>query len=182
MSVIHQIDQLFRSRGHSEYGGETVTQLEHALQTATLARASGAPVELIAASLLHDVGHLLHDLPDEAPDDGIDDCHESIGFEYLCKHFPASVCEPVRLHVPAKRYLCATDPEYLRRLSQPSRVSLRLQGGAMNKEEVSEFLASQFAHQAIQLRRWDDEAKVVGRVVPGLAEFLAFLDQCQSER
>ena len=99
MSVSVQIGQLFAERGDSEYGGEAVTQREHALQCALLAEQSEASTSLIVASLLHDVGHLLHDLPDDAPDEGIDDAHENSGNNYLKKYFGQDVTEPVRLHV-----------------------------------------------------------------------------------
>ena len=109
MPTVEQCIELLRDRGHSEYGGEPVTQLEHALQSALLAEQESASPELIAAALLHDIGHLLHALPDDAPDDGIDDVHEELGYRYLTQIFPDAVTEPVRLHVPAKRYLCGKD-------------------------------------------------------------------------
>ena len=88
------------------YGGEEVTQLEHALQCAHLARTHQATPELVTAALLHDIGHLLHDLPDDASDKGIDDMHELLGEQYLTQHFKLAAVEPVKLHVQAKRYLC----------------------------------------------------------------------------
>lgn len=109
MPNIEQIITLFRERGHSEYGGEAVTQLQHALQCAVLAEAEQASSSLIAAALLHDVGHLVHALPQDAADHGIDDVHEEPGQRYLRRVFDLAVTEPVRLHVAAKRYLCATD-------------------------------------------------------------------------
>ncbi len=151
--------QLFNEHGGSQYGGEAVTQAEHALQTATLAREAGASPALVAAALLHDVGHLLHELPDDAPDQGIDDMHEALAARFLERHFVDAVTEPVRLHVAAKRYLCTVEPEYLQQLSEPSVLSLQLQGGLMSDAETEAFANNPFAQDAVQLRRWDDQAK-----------------------
>ena len=172
-SILEEIANLFRAKGDSEYGGEAVTQAEHALQAATLAQEAGASEALIVAALLHDIGHLMHDLPDDAPDDGIDDRHEITGAHWLEKHFPAAVCEPVKLHVPAKRYLCAVDPLYRAGLSAPSELSLHLQGGPMSSAEVDEFRSHRHFESAIQLRRWDDEAKVPDFPTPDLEFFLS---------
>jgi predicted HD phosphohydrolase len=142
MTSVDKILELYDSRGHSEYGGEDVTQLEHALQSALLAEEEQAGPALITAALLHDVGHLLHELPDDAPEQGIDDRHEASAGHFLRKLFPEAVTEPVRLHVAAKRYLCAVDPGYLNELSEPSLVSLRLQGGPMTPDELKNFGAT----------------------------------------
>ena len=163
--------ELLRTKGHSEYGSEAVTQLEHALQAAELAVEAGADAPLITAALLHDVGHMLHDLPEDAPDQGIDDRHEELGAHWLEQRFGADVVEPVRLHVPAKRFLCATDPSYQAALSEPSRLSLELQGGAMDAEEVRAFEQHPQHDRAVQLRRWDDEAKVPAKPTPPLEAF-----------
>ncbi|MEZ5949973.1 MAG: HD domain-containing protein [Planctomycetaceae bacterium] len=128
MSRADQILELFAERGDSQYGHEAVTQREHALQCGFLAEQSGAPASLIVAALLHDIGHLLHELPDDAPDQGIDDKHENSGYAFLNRHFDPRVSEPVRLHVAAKRYLCTVDENYENQLSEPSRISLALQG------------------------------------------------------
>ncbi len=181
MPTVDEILELFEKRGDSEYGGECVTQLEHALQAATFAENEQAPPSLIAAALLHDVGHLLHDLPDDAPDDGIDDRHETSGYNYLRELFPAAVTEPVRLHVPAKRYLCAVDPNYRQQLSQPSIVSLELQGGTMTAEEVAEFEANDHCDGAVRLRRWDDAAKDPNATTPPLSHFAQYLQQSVAE-
>ena len=130
MSNIQTIIDLFDRRGNSQYGGEAVTQLEHALQSASLAECDQATPELIVAALLHDLGHLLHELADDAPEAGIDDHHEGSAMHFLATLFPASVTEPIRLHVAAKRYLCAVDAEYFQTLSQPSVVSLCFRGVA----------------------------------------------------
>jgi len=163
--------ELFARSGDSQYGHEAVSQREHALQAAWFAERAGAPPALIAAALLHDVGHLLHDLAEDAPEQGIDDRHEELAAQWLAERFGPEVVEPVRLHVAAKRYLCTTDPEYDRLLSPPSRLSLRLQGGPMTPEETAAFESGPHGRAAIDLRRWDDAAKVPGLPTPGLEHF-----------
>lgn len=180
MSTAKEIEQLFADRGHSEYGGEVVTQLQHALQCASLAEKSGAAPSLIVAALLHDVGHLLHDLPDIAPDQGVDDRHEYQGYAFLCKRFPESVTQPVRMHVAAKRYLCAVDEGYFATLSQPSIVSLEMQGGKMSASEVEQFRQNEHWQAAVELRKWDDTAKVDGLSTPDLAHFLPLIEQVEA--
>jgi len=170
-SIVEEVLQLFRHRGDSQYGEETISQLEHALQTAALAVESGADSSLISAGLLHDVGHLLHDLPDDAPDQGIDDRHEVSGANWLAERFGDAVVEPVRLHVASKRYLCTVDPDYQKELSPPSVLSLKLQGGLMSEEEVAELEAHPLLERAVQLRRWDDEAKIPDHPTPSLEFF-----------
>jgi phosphonate degradation associated HDIG domain protein len=167
-----EIAQLFERGGGSLYGGERVTQLEHGLQAALLAEQHGASDSLVVAALLHDIGHLLHDLPDDAPDKGVDDVHEALGANWLRDRFPEEVLEPVRLHVDSKRYLCATEPGYWEALSEPSKVSLELQGGPMNEDECAAFRAGPHFEASIRLRRWDDEAKVAGLETPSLHHFL----------
>ena len=184
MPQIHDVADLlglFDRHGDSEYGGEAVTQLQHALQSAQLAEQAGAPATLIAAALLHDVGHLLHDLPDDAPDQGIDDHHENSGCHSLEALFGAEVTEPIRLHVAAKRYLCAVDPGYFDLLSEPSVVSLRLQGGPMSVEEVAEFRRHPQCEAAVQLRRWDDIAKAPDAVTPPLSHYARYLHESLRE-
>lgn len=171
------VARLFHCRGDSQYGGEAVSQLEHALQAATLAEAEGASAALIAAALLHDVGHLLHNLPDDAPEHDVDDRHEELAARWLARYFGPNVVEPVRLHVQAKRCLSAIDPHYGAALSEPSRVSLRLQGGPMTADEVAAFQASPHYDAALRLRRWDDRAKIVGWQTPSLEHFLPIVAQ-----
>ncbi len=168
--------RLFRERGGSEYGGEAVTQLQHALQAAHFAERQGESPALIVASLLHDIGHLLHDLPDDAPERGIDDLHESLAGRWLAGRFGPEVVEPVRLHVEAKRYLCATEPEYQQQLSPPSIISLALQGGPMTAVEAQEFRGNPHSKAAISLRRFDDAAKVVGLETPPLEHFAEHIE------
>jgi len=171
--VADAVAACFAQAGGHLYVGEAVTQREHALQCASLAEQAGAPQALVVAALLHDVGHLLHGMPDSLADDGIDGLHEEIGQRWLSRFFGPEVTEPVRLHVDAKRYLCATDPEYLRALSPASRRSLELQGGPLRGEELSDFTDRPFALEAVRLRRWDDRAKTPGLSVPDLTHYAA---------
>jgi phosphonate degradation associated HDIG domain protein len=176
VGAVAQILRLFAQRGDSAYGGEAVSQREHALQAAHLAQASGAGADLIAAALLHDVGHLLHNLPDDAPDEGVDDRHETLAGRWLTRWFGPGVIEPVRLHVAAKRYLCAVEPGYLEQLSGPSRVSLELQGGPMDHAECQQFEESPHSQAAVALRRWDDAAKIPALTVPAIDHYIPCLE------
>jgi phosphonate degradation associated HDIG domain protein len=177
---IDQVRQMFSERGGSQYGGEAVTQLEHALQAAQLAEAAGADAPLIAAALLHDIGHLLHDRPDDAPTYRVDDAHEASAARWLAGWLPAETVEPVRLHVAAKR-LCATDRVYHSRLRPPSIQSLRLQGGPMSEAEASAFRASPFFKAAVRLRVWDEAAKVPGLQTPDVDHFMACVEQAAKD-
>ncbi len=181
MPSVDEIVQLFQTRGESQYGGECVTQLEHALQAAALAENEQAADGLIAAALLHDIGHLLHDLPDDAPDSGIDDRHENAGYYFVRSLFSEEVTEPVRLHVPAKRDSCATEAGYREALSASSLVSLNLQGGPMTPEEVAGFRENPFAEAAVRLRRWDDAAKIPQHPTPPLEHFASYLRRLARE-
>jgi len=175
--ITKQIIGLFETKGDSMYGGEAVTQLEHALQAADLAKQNQASDTLIAASLLHDIGHLLHDLPEMASEDGIDDIHEELAARFLNEYFIEAVVEPVKLHVQAKRYLCAVEPGYYESLSQPSKTSLMLQGGIMNDQEVRDFQRNPYCNDAIALRKWDDLAKIPNLDCPELNEYIASIEK-----
>lgn len=174
--MIDDILRLFREKGQGAYFGENVTELQHALQCAALAESAGASASLVAAALLHDVGHLLHGLGEDIADTGIDGRHESAGATWLSRGFDAAVTDPIRLHVAAKRYLCAVDPTYTASLSDASQLSLRLQGGPFDSEEVARFEQEIHWQAAVLLRRWDDGAKVVGWVVPDLEHYLPVLN------
>lgn len=176
MSPIDAIFERFDRHGGDDYGGERVRQLEHALQCAALAEAEGAAPGLVAAALLHDIGHLIHDLGREPAARGIDDRHEVLGQQWLAQWFGEAVTEPVRLHVPAKRYLTATDPGYFASLSAGSVRSLELQGGPFTPGDAAAFIARPHAMDAVRLRRWDEGAKVPGRVTPDLAHFRRHLE------
>jgi phosphonate degradation associated HDIG domain protein len=177
MEIKDMLATMFADHGDSEYGGENVTQIQHALQCAMLAEQEDSPPSLVVASLLHDVGHLLHDLPDDAPDQGIDDHHENSGYRFLETHFDPSVTEPVRQHVAAKRYLCTVDSEYFGMLSEPSVVSFHLQGGMMSDGELAEFQSSPHWEDSVRLRKWDDLAKVVDLKTPTIEHFLDYIER-----
>ena len=173
-AAIAAIDAAFRRRGRDPYG-EGVSQQEHALQAAWQAEREGASPALIVAALLHDIGHLLHDLPEDIADQDVDTEHESLGSAWLSQYFGPEVSEPVRLHVAAKRYLCAAEPGYLDQLSAASQQSLALQGGPLDAAAAAAFRAAPGAEAAIRLRRWDDEAKIVGLATPDLAHFCSYV-------
>jgi 2-aminoethylphosphonate-pyruvate transaminase len=173
--IVGDIRRLFEKKATSMYGGEPVTQLEHALQTAALAEADGADAELVAAALLHDVGHLLHNSSIDAADEAVNDMHEELAHKWLAKHFPPAVTEPIRLHVAAKRYLCTRDPKYRNSLSSASQKSLQLQGGAFSTEEAIQYEQQPFSERGARLRRWDDLAKIPGRKTPELDHFLPYV-------
>ncbi|APD11712.1 MULTISPECIES: phosphonate degradation HD-domain oxygenase [Pandoraea] len=169
------IRTLFDNFGSLAYSGEPVTQLEHALQCGALAESEGADEALVAASFLHDLGHLLN-LQGETPTErGIDDLHQYYALPFLRPLFGDAVLDPIRLHVDAKRCLCAIDAAYLGQLSEDSVRSLALQGGVFSDEQARAFLAREHADAALRLRRWDDRAKVAGLVTPSLDHFMAVL-------
>lgn len=173
MLSLDDIERLFAERGHEQYSGEPVTQLEHALQTAALAEAEGADDGLVTASLLHDLGHLLHDLGDTPSMRGVDDVHQYRALPFLRGLFEDQVLDGIKLHVDAKRYLCALDSGYYAALSDDSKRSLALQGGVFDDGQAALFIAQPGAADAVRLRRWDDMAKVAGLVTPTLPHFLA---------
>ena len=173
---VGRILRLFRDHGDEGYFGENVSQTEHALQTAWAAEKAGAGAALIAAALLHDVGHLLHHLGEDCARQGIDDCHEDLGARFVQRYFGPDVSEPIRLHVPAKRFLCAVEAGYRARLSEASLQSLKLQGGPFTKLEVEQFRQDPHGEAALVLRRWDEEAKIVGLATPGLVHFRPYLE------
>jgi gamma-butyrobetaine dioxygenase len=176
MNIVDEILDLFKERGGTAYLGEPVSVLEHSVQAAQAAEKAGAAPSLVSAALLHDIGHLIHDLPDDVAERGIDSRHEELACQWLSSYFGPEVTEPIRLHVAAKRYLCRADPGYLRQLSPASIQSLGLQGGPLIEEEAEEFLASPYSQQAILVRRWDDIAKVPGVPVPDMRRYRALLE------
>ena len=132
---------------------------------------------LVVAALLHDIGHLLHGLPEHIADKGIDGRHEAVGEAWLAPQAGPAVTEPLRLHVAAKRYLCAVDSDYMALLSPTSIKSLRLQGGPYTDDEVEAFEKNPHYQNAVRLRRWDDQAKVAGLDVPDLAHYRSVLER-----
>jgi len=174
---IPDILQLLNSRATTWYGQEAVSQLEHALQCAQLAENAGESDSTVAAALLHDLGHMLSQNqaliedadPDAHPEK--DDLHQFVALPFLRSLFPDAVLEPIKLHVDAKRYLCAVDAAYWEALSPASKHSLVLQGGAFDAAQVHAFEALPFCQEAVRLRRYDDLAKVPGAPTAGLAHF-----------
>jgi len=175
MEAIASVDDVFRileRGGSTAYFGEPVSVLEHCLQTAWLVQGGATHGEtLVAAALLHDIGHLLHDEGEDAAQRCVDTGHEQLAREALAMHLPDRVLEPIRLHVSAKRYLCFANPDYLAALSPASADSLRLQGGAMTAAEAELFLAGAHAQSALALRVADDAAKIPGIEAPGLGTY-----------
>jgi len=158
-TIVAFIADIFERRGAESYLGEPVTMSQHMLQGAVLAEREGASDELIAAALLHDIGHYTSEFGPYSPDDTEDNHHDEAGAKVLEHFFPAVITECVRLHVAAKRYLCATDATYYDKLSQASRHTLELQGGPMNAEEVAEFRRNPFYKEAVRVRLWDEGGK-----------------------
>ena len=172
------IEKLYKDHGHIEYSGEGVTQLEHALQCAQLAESAGADEALVAAAFLHDLGHLLNMQGATPTERGIDDQHQYFAIPFIRPLFGPAVVEPIRLHVDAKRALCALEPGYYDALSDDSKRSLELQGGTYAPADAEAFAAKPYAKEAMRLRRWDDAAKVAGRETPPLAHYLAVVGRC----
>jgi [1-hydroxy-2-(trimethylamino)ethyl]phosphonate dioxygenase len=175
-TIIDDIFAAFAQTGGETYLGEPVSLTEHMLQSADAAEQDGAPATLVAAAVLHDFGHLVHDLDPDCAAFGVDSMHEEVGSRYLERHFPPAVTEPIRLHVASKRYLCAVDPAYLEELSAASRHSLELQGGPFAAAEAEEFRRGPYADDAVRLRRYDDLAKVPGLATPALEHYRAVLE------
>ena len=171
---ITDIEHLLVTRGYSQYGSEAINQLEHALQCAQLAQEAGETPETVTAALLHDLGHLLAAERDGVNDHDqkVDDLHQFIALPFLRSLFDDAVLEPIRLHVDAKRYLCATDPSYEDSLSSASRRSLALQGGQFSAADAQAFISIPYAKEAIRLRRYDDQAKVPNKRTSSLMHFI----------
>jgi gamma-butyrobetaine dioxygenase len=184
MSPVGRLAELFDSEGAADYLGEPVTVAQHLLQAGALARRAGAPPALVAAALLHDAGHLRgadpladeHELSGRELMAGADNDHGTRGAAWLARWFGPAVTEPVRLHVAAKRYLCATEPGYHALLSAASVYTLSLQGGPMTAAEAAAFAAGGYAAGAVAVRRWDDAAKDPAADVPGFAAYQPLLE------
>ena len=176
--TLEDVRQLFVERGGEQYSGESVTQLEHALQTAARAEGEHAGDALVTAALLHDLGHLLHALGYTPSIRGVDDLHQYRALPFLRGLFGDDVLDPIKLHVDAKRYLCATRPNYYDALSEDSKRSLVLQGGVFSADEAQSFIALPGAQGAVRLRVWDDLAKISGASTPSLEHFLASARRC----
>jgi phosphonate degradation associated HDIG domain protein len=175
MTLAQEVLALYQQRGSAAYFGERVSMTEHGLQAGYFAQVEGAPPSLIVAALLHDVGHLLEQVPDDIEDWTSDLHHEETGARWLAQRCAPEISEPVRLHVPAKRYLCAIDAGYYARLSPASVHTLKLQGGPMSAQQVAQFERERFYREAVRLRRWDDQGKVAGLKTPTLRDYLELI-------
>jgi [1-hydroxy-2-(trimethylamino)ethyl]phosphonate dioxygenase len=178
MGVSDEIYDLFERRGREAYFGESVSILEHSLEAAWFAKEAGAKPHLVVAALLHDVGHLLHGLPEDIAQHDLDGRHELVGEAWLHSRFGPQISEPVRLHVDAKRYLCSVEPAYLAQLSPSSIQSLKLQGGPFSPDQARDFERHPHFDDAVALRRWDDAAKVRDLIVPDIRSYHDLLDAC----
>ena len=165
-----EIFEILETKGGARYGGEDISQLQHALQCATLAERAGASDHMVTAALFHDIGHLIVD-DEGAAGRGIDLVHEECGAEALARLFGPEVAEPVRLHVEAKRYLCTANPRYAERLSEASTLSLNVQGGPMDADAATRFAKGPHARSAMALRSWDEAAKDPEAQTPPLSHF-----------
>ncbi len=175
---VAELADILEGHGHGRYGLHDINQRQHALQAAMMAERDGHPDAMVAAALLHDIGHMVHDLGQDPASRGIDDEHERLGHEFLVRWFGPEVTEPVRLHVAAKRYLCATEADYFAKLSRDSVLSLSLQGGPMSPAEVAAFRALPQCDAAVQLRRYDEAAKVKDLETPSVAHFMPAVARC----
>tara|TARA_Y100000817_G_C16844888_1_gene539614 strand:+ start:888 stop:1451 length:564 start_codon:yes stop_codon:yes gene_type:complete len=175
--IVSYIINLLQTKGSDiQYGNEDVTQLEHALQCAELAEQHHLPNPTIAAALMHDIGHLLYE--DEDPiHKGKDGYHENLGADYLSKYFHEDVTIPIRAHVDSKRYLSSTEEGYYENLSEASKLSLKVQGGPFTKEEADQFIKKPFMKEAVEMRRFDDMAKVLNKKTPDLNHFRPYLEE-----
>jgi [1-hydroxy-2-(trimethylamino)ethyl]phosphonate dioxygenase len=175
MSVIDRIFSLYAERGPAAYFGEAVSMTEHGLQAAHFAELEGAPEAVVAAALLHDIGHLIATVPDDIAEWTVDARHEATGARWLGEWFGPDVADPVRLHVRAKRYLCTTDPAYFSQLSPASVLTLKLQGGPLPAAEVASFEAEPGYREAVVVRRCDDRGKVAGLATRRMEDYRELL-------
>ena len=176
-TIVEFLAGIFERRGAEDYLGEPVTVAEHMLQGAWLAEQENAPEELVVAALLHDIGHFTSEFGTYSADDTQDRHHDEAGGKVLAPFFPEVVTECVRLHVAAKRYLCATDDTYFGKLSPASVHTLSLQGGPMSKEEIAEFERNPHFREAVQVRLWDEGGKVPGMKTRSFRDYVPLLQR-----
>ena len=170
-NIVAFLGDIFDRRGGEEYLGEPVTMAEHMLQGAAIAEQNGQDEIIIVSALLHDIGHFTSEFGTFTMDDTEDRYHEEAGAKVLEQFFPTVVTDCVRYHVAAKRYLCATKPEYFKRLSEASIHSLNLQGGPMNADEVAEFEANPNLKEIIAVRYLDEAGKRADMETPDYWHF-----------
>jgi [1-hydroxy-2-(trimethylamino)ethyl]phosphonate dioxygenase len=176
-TIVPFIADIFERRGAESYLGEAVTMSEHMLQSAVLAEGAGADENLVAAALLHDIGHYTNEFGDDYIDRGIDNLHDEAGARVLEGFFPPLVIACVRFHVAAKRYLCATDPGYFDKLSAASVATLKLQGGPMSPREIAEFRRDPYYRESVKVRQWDEGGKVPGMKTPPFGYYAPLLQR-----
>lgn len=181
MPIIDEIFENMQRLAHVEYG-EQITTVAHSLQAAVFAKQDGADELMIAAAFLHDYGHFCHDMGEDIAEKGIDAIHEELGAKALQDYFVPEVIEPMRMHVAAKRYLVATNPEYIKNVSPASMLSLQVQGGPFNDEEVRDFEANPYYKRAIQLRRYDEAGKIPDMEVPDLEYYRPYLEKALKDK
>ncbi len=177
--VTNKIIEIFLQQGNKRYGVEPVTQLQHALQSATLANQESGDSQLTVSALLHDIGHIMDDADiSQTLEQNLHDHHEHKAFHWILRNFGSRVADPVRLHVDAKRYLCTVEPDYIRCLSETSVKSFYDQGGPMSFDEKLEFESERYYKEAIRLRRWDDKAKDPNKETMNISFFIPFIEDC----
>lgn len=176
MSAYEELTAIFSGGISAEYLGEDVKLVEHMLQCGDLAIENGASDAMVVAALLHDIGHLLIESSVADYENAVDAHHDEVGAAWVAARFPLSVSEPVRLHVAAKQYLVATEPEYLARLSAASQKTLQMQGGVFSEAEANEFIQQPYARDGVTLRIWDDEGKIRNKPTRSLAEFKSYVE------
>ena len=178
-NIVDFIADIFQRRGAESYLGECVSMSEHMLQAACLAEKQNASDPVIAAALLHDIGHYTNEFADDALDQGINNFHDIAGAQILEPYFPGPVVDCIRYHVDAKRYLCAVESSYFGQLSEASVHTLNLQGGPMSTDETAEFARQPHLDNIIQVRRWDEQAKMVGAQTPNFSHYVPLLKSVQ---
>ena len=182
--TLNDISTLLNTQGSKQYGGEAVSQLEHALQCAYLAERAQESEDTITAALLHDIGHMLRSesgAPIIEHDENTDDLHQYVALPFIRNLFSDAVLEPIKLHVDAKRYLCAVDKTYWATLSDASKKSLDLQGGIYTDDQALAFETSPFGQQAVRLRRYDDLAKIPGAETPSIEHYIAIMQRVANQ-
>ena len=175
-NIVTKLLNLLETKGSNiQYGNENVTQLEHALQCAELAEKNNFSKEVITAALLHDIGHLLYDGKDPIHD-GKDGFHENLGADYLSNYFGEEVTRPIKAHVACKRYLSTVEDGYYDLLSEASKISLKAQGGPFTRDEAEKFIEQPYMKEAVELRRFDDQAKILNKKTPNTEHFRHYLE------
>ena len=170
-NIVDFIGSIFEKRGDEEYLGEPVTMGQHMLQGATMAEKSRESDEIIIGTLLHDIGHFTSEFGTFSMEDTEDRYHEDAGAAVLEQFFPKVITDCCRHHVAAKRYLCATDPEYFQKLSTASVHSLNLQGGPMSEAELKDFEKNPNLKKILKVRLYDDAGKIPDMITPSFWHF-----------